>query len=137
MDKKDELFNTVNPREFLTYRQNNRAPTSIEEELINQIINETHLDYPVINVLLDYVLIKKENTLPKKYTMTLATNLRNNNITTVRDARAYLKNKDLYLRSVSKKQEENKDAVRESNTSLEQALAEFKLMQESFDEEVK
>ena len=105
--------------------------------MINQIINETHLDYPVINVLLDYVLIKKENTLPKKYTMTLATNLRNNNITTVRDARAYLKNKDLYLRSVSKKQEENKDAVRESNTSLEQALAEFKLMQESFDEEVK
>ena len=129
---KDALMNEVTPEEFLTYRQDNKAPTSTDLALIRQIKEETHLDNPVINVLLDFVLIKKENTLPKAYTMTLATNLRNNNVRSIEDAKLYLKSKEKYLSKIkeNKKMTPVTDAVREDNLDLEEQLKEFRRLQE-------
>lgn len=87
---KNELFDGVEPAEYLQYRQSNKEPTSTDLTLIEKIKKETNLPSPVVNVLLDYVLIVCNNTLPTEFTITLATELRNNEVTTSRDAQKYL-----------------------------------------------
>lgn len=141
---KNELFDSVEPEQYLEYRQGGKTPTSTDTKLIDKIKKETSLPSPVINVLLDYVLIVCKNTLPVEFTMTLATELRNNEVGTSVDAQKYLLAKKKRVDSAKKRQakiktdlvnpyipplpivEEKKDAVRETNLSLEEEIEAWK-----------
>ncbi len=93
ISKKASLWDDVTPLEYLTYRQNNHEPMQIDVQLINEIKEETQLPDPVINVLIDYVLFKKNNSLPNAYTLKIAGDLMRNNIDTSAKACAHLKKK--------------------------------------------
>lgn len=141
---KNELFDSVEPEKYLEFRQGGKAPTSTDIKLIEKIKMETHIPTPVVNVLLDYVLIVCKNTLPVEFTMTLATELRNNEVATSIDAQKYLIAKKKRVDSAKKRQaklkvdpvspfipplpivEEKKDAVRETNLSLEEEIEAWK-----------
>jgi len=142
--QKEELINSVDPVEYLRYRQGGKEPTSTDIKLIERIKKETHIELPVINILLDYVLIVCKNTLPVEFTLTLATELRNNEVHNSADAQKYLLGKRKVVNTAKESRKKNNivpsftssinsvntDAVRESNPSIEDELAEWKRMQE-------
>lgn len=132
---KKSLWEGMTPYEFLQFRQNDIPPTQMDMNLIDEIKRQTSLPNPVINVLLDFVLLKKDNSLPKNYVLTIASDLLRSGIGDALEASEYLKNKG---KRIDLKQEElkkyNTDAIVEDNTS---SIAEVERLRKAYAEKQK
>ena len=67
-------------------------PSKQDVKLVEDLSLMSKLNPGVINVLLDYVMINKQNTLPYNYVMKIASSLARENINTALDAIEYFKN---------------------------------------------
>ena len=79
----------------------------------------------VINVLLDYVMLNKQNTLPYNYVMKIASSLARENITTAIEAMEYFNNyKSRFSNNSSSKKEEVKEVVKEesNDSNIDEAM---------------
>lgn len=127
---KKEMWEGMSPYEFLQYRQNDIPPTQTDMNLIDEIKRQTSLPNPVINVLLDFVLITKDNSLPKNYVLTIAGDLLRSGIGDALEASEYLKNKG---KKIDKKKIElekySSDAVVEDNIST---MEEFEKLRQEY-----
>ena len=88
--KKVQLFNEISPVEFLTIRNNNKAPLSCDIELIKRIKDNTELPDSVINVIIDYSLEKLNNKLIPNYVERVAASLAREGIIDAYEAMLYL-----------------------------------------------
>lgn len=92
LDSKIELLSKLTPLEFLTLKYNNQKPVYSDVKLIENLIKETKLPNPVINVLIDYVLFKNNNRLTASYIMKIAGTLMRENIKDVYETMVFLNN---------------------------------------------
>ena len=92
ISKKAEMLQELEPFQFLRIKQGNMEPSKQDVKLVEDLSLMSKLDPGVINVLLDYVMLNKQNTLPYNYVMKIASSLARENITTALDAIEYFKN---------------------------------------------
>ena len=92
VNKKVEMLQELEPFQYLRILQGNMEPSKQDVKLIEDLSLMTKLDPGVINVLLDYVMFNKQNTLPYNYVMKIASSLVRENISSAVDAIEYFKN---------------------------------------------
>jgi replication initiation and membrane attachment protein DnaB len=81
---------STNPIDFLRYVQQGTQPTGPDIKLVNDLSLKQGLSFPVINALIDYVLQKKNNTLPRAYVEKIASTLAREQIVHAIDAMDFL-----------------------------------------------
>lgn len=106
VSKKAEMLQELEPFQFLRIKQGNVEPSKQDVKLVEDLTLMSKLNPGVINVLLDYVMINKQNTLPYPYVMKIAASLANENITTALEAIEYFKNYKTRNYTRVKKEEE-------------------------------
>lgn len=115
ISKKAEMLQELEPFQFLRIKQGNMEPSPQDIKLVEDLSLMSKLNPGVINVLLDYVMLNKQNTLPYNYVMKIASSLARENITTAIEAMEYFTN---YKHKYTKvKKEEKVDEVVESNVT--------------------
>lgn len=100
---KINLFETVSPRQFLQYKQNNTAPVKSDLKIIETLSKDLNLKPAVINALLDYTLTMAGNSLPRAYITKIGAVLARENITTAYDAMNILRERSKNIRYRPKK----------------------------------
>ena len=91
VSKKVEMLQELEPFQYLRILQGNMEPSKQDVKLIEDLSLMTKLNPEVINVLLDYVMFNKQNTLPYNYVMKVASSLVRENIDTAMEAIEYFK----------------------------------------------
>ena len=86
VSKKVEMLQELEPFQYLRILQGNMEPSKQDVKLIEDLSLMTKLNPEVINVLLDYVMFNKQNTLPYNYVMKVASSLVRENISTATEA---------------------------------------------------
>jgi replication initiation and membrane attachment protein len=82
-----QLLEQISPFELLAHYQGGAAIPKSEMELIQSLLTHYQLPAPVVNVLLDYVLLKCDRKLPKAYVEKIASHWKRLNIQTSEQAR--------------------------------------------------
>ena len=114
--KKVQMFNEISPVEFLTIKNNNKAPLSCDIELIKRIKNNTELTDPVINVIIDYSLEKLNNKLIPNYVERVASSIAREGIMDAYDAMLYL---NKYNKNTVTKKETKKEEIKEEEETID------------------
>ena len=116
ISKKAEMLQELEPFQFLRIKQGNIEPSKQDVKLVEDLSLMSKLNPGVINVLLDYVMLNKQNTLPYNYVMKIASSLARENITTAIEAMEYFNNyKSRFSNNSSSKKEEVKEVVKEES----------------------
>lgn len=106
-EEKLNRFKTSSPYVLLRDYQGGGQVPNADERLVDDLINKIGLPYEVVNVLLDFVMLMKDNQLPREYTMKIAGSWKRRGFGSAEDAfnyavkeyqrkdpnRAYFKNK--------------------------------------------
>ena len=99
---------------YLSYLQNNIAPSQADLELIEYLATNYNLSNGVINALISYTLEVKNNTLPRKYVEKVAASLVREGVMSVIEALNYL-NKVNKSNKKLKKEKETINIKRENS----------------------
>ena len=87
---------------FLKIKQNNQDASFQDIKLLEDLSYVSKLNPEVINVLIDYVMLKQDNKLPYNYVMKIANSLANAGVKTAEEAMEYFyKIRDKYNTRVS------------------------------------
>jgi replication initiation and membrane attachment protein len=86
-EKHFQLLETISPFELLAHYQGGAAVPKSEMNLIQSLLTDYQLPSPVVNVLLDYVMLKCDRKLPKAYVEKIASHWKRLNIQTSKQAR--------------------------------------------------
>ena len=89
MSKKAEMLKELDPFEFLKIKQNNQDASFQDIKLLEDLAYVSKLNPEVINVLIDYVMLKQDNKLPYNYVMKVASSLANAGVKTAEEAMSY------------------------------------------------
>jgi len=81
----------ISPADFLTTKMDGAKPSDSELKVIEEIMINQKLPSGVMNVLIDYVLQKNQNRLPKNYLEAIASTWAKNKIKTAAHAFVHLK----------------------------------------------
>ena len=125
ISKKAEMLQELEPFQFLRIKQGNVEPSKQDVKLVEDLSLMSKLNPGVINVLLDYVMLNKQNTLPYNYVMKIASSLARENITTAIEAMEYFNNyKSRFSNANFSKKEEVKEALKEncSDSNIDEAM---------------
>lgn len=132
ISKKAEMFEELEPFQFLRIKQGNMEPSKQDVKLIEDLSLMSKLNPGVINVLLDYVMFNKQNTLPYNYVMKIASSLVRENVTTAIEAMEHFKNfktrntpkKEVEKEIVEPKEEKKSIIKKEDNKKVESNIDE-------------
>ena len=124
ISKKAEMLQELEPFQFLRIKQGNMEPSSQDIKLVEDLSLMSKLNPGVINVLLDYVMLNKQNTLPYNYVMKIASSLARENIQTAIEAMEYFTNfKNKYTRVKKETLEEVKEEkISNKEEEIDEAL---------------
>lgn len=137
ISKKAEMLQELEPFQFLRIKQGNMEPSKQDVKLVEDLSLMSKLNPGVINVLLDYVMLKKQNTLPYNYVMKIASSLVRENIATAIDAMEYFNSfKSKYSQSV-KKENKIKEEVKETEASVDEDDEEYEMLKKAVKEKMK
>jgi len=89
--QKVNMMESVTPVEYLTILQGGISPASADLNVIDNLSKKFKLPNSVINVIIEYSLMKNNNILSKNYTEKIAASLVRSGITTALDAMNYLR----------------------------------------------
>lgn len=89
MNKKAEMLKELDPFEFLKIKQNNQDASFQDIKLLEDLSYVSKLNPEVINVLIDYVMLKQDNKLPYNYVMKIANSLANAGVKSAEEAMEY------------------------------------------------
>lgn len=107
--KKIEMMDEVAPAKFLSYLQKNTKPARSDINTIDSLSKNYGFNNGIINVIIDYVLVKNDNILSRNYCESIASTLARNDIHTAVDAMNYLNGISLKKNKGKTKKEEKKD----------------------------
>ena len=103
------MFENTSPRDFLQIKYHGAEPTNSDLKLIETLCIDQELEPAVVNVLLDYVLKKNNNKLPKAFIEAIAGQWKRLGIKTAKEAMELAKkenskyNKKIETKTNSKK----------------------------------
>lgn len=120
VSKKVEMLQELEPFQYLRILQGNMEPSKQDVKLIEDLSLMTKLEPGVINVLLDYVMFNKQNTLPYNYVMKVASSLVRENISNAIEAIEYFKN--YKSRNYTSKKETIKEERKEDVVNMVQEV---------------
>lgn len=86
-----EMFENINPVDFLRIKNGGTKPTNREIKIIEMLIVDMELPPAVVNVLLDYILRKENNKLVPAYIEAIAGQWKRANLKTAADAMEFAK----------------------------------------------
>jgi replication initiation and membrane attachment protein len=86
-EKHFQLLESISPFELLAHYQGGAAVPKSEMNLIQSLLTHYQLPSPVVNVLLDFVMLKCDRKLPKAYVEKIASHWKRLNIQTSEQAR--------------------------------------------------
>lgn len=125
ISKKAEMLQELEPFQFLRIKQGNMEPSAQDVKLVEDLSFMSKLNPGVINVLLDYVMLKKQNTLPYNYVMKIASSLARENIKTAIEAMEYFTNYKSYNTASKETKKETNSYEKidsESDSNIDEAL---------------
>ena len=126
ISKKAEMLQELEPFQFLRIKQGNVEPSAQDVKLVEDLSLMSKLNPGVINVLLDYVMFNKQNTLPYNYVMKIASSLARENVTTAIEAMEYFTNYKTKYTRVKKEETvnaiEDKKEIVNSEDNIDEAL---------------
>jgi len=123
ISKKAEMLQELEPFQFLRIKQGNVEPSAQDVKLVEDLSLMSKLNPGVINVLLDYVMLNKQNTLPYNYVMKIASSLARENITTAIEAMDYFTNYKTKYNRVKKEEVVSKEDKNDSeDNNVDEAL---------------
>lgn len=143
-DKRSKMiytFENVSPYNFLKSKYNGAKPTTRDLALIDNLIIDTKLSYPVVNVLIDYVMKINDKKLNKNFVETIAGQWKRLGIETAEEAMSqaekdYKKSKNIKQTNKTKKETklpewfdkeiDKKEISSEEENELKNMLKEFK-----------
>lgn len=127
LDAKLELYAAKDPIEFLKMRNHNVEPTLSEKQLIADIKRKMPLPDAVINVVLDYALLKNNNRLSRAYIESIVSTMWRNQVTSAYEAMISLNNPTRSVASTNESSvnETQKDSIL-SAEDLERELRELR-----------
>ncbi len=88
--KKSNLLKTISPEQFINLRLK-RVVSISEKRLINNLRNLNHLEDEVINILLDYSIVKNSGNIVYAYLSKIADQINKNKITNTHDVFDFLR----------------------------------------------
>lgn len=88
-EEKLNRFKTTSPYILLRDYQSGGQVSNADERLVDDLLNKIGLEYEVVNVLLDFVMLMKENQLPREYTMKIAGSWKRRGFVSAEDAFTY------------------------------------------------
>ncbi len=88
--KKSNLLKTISPEQFINLRLK-RAVSISEKRLINNLRNLNHLEDEIINILLDYSIVKNSGNIVYAYLSKIADQINKNKITNTHDVFDFLR----------------------------------------------
>ena len=80
------VFENTTPYDFLRHKYNGAKPTARDLKLLEKLIIDLELSPAVVNVLIDYVLLKNNNRLTSAYVETIAAQWKRANLKTASEA---------------------------------------------------
>ncbi|MCH5172149.1 MAG: DnaD domain protein [Erysipelotrichales bacterium] len=110
---------------YLSYLQNNTAPSQADLELIEYLATNFNLSNGVINALVSYTLEVKQNTLPRKYVEKVAASLVREGVTSVIEALNYLNKVNKNNKKIKEKKEIHVEKNKERFFDNENEVVEF------------
>lgn len=121
--KKIEMMDEVAPAKFLSYLQKNTKPARSDINTIDSLSKNYGFNKGIINVIIDYVLVKNDNILSRNYCESIASTLARNDIHSAVDAMNYLngialKNSKTKAKKPSKEEPNEAKKHEEKNESL-------------------
>ena len=105
------MMESLSPYSFFKIVQGNIEPSPADMGIVNDISAKYRLNNGVINALIDYVLVIKENDFPRSYVEKLSATLARNKIETSLDAMNYLNRK----RKTTKRSDESTNDTKTNN----------------------
>ena len=87
---KINIMETRSPKQFLALLQNGSQPAISDLKIVDDLSKKFHLPNPVINVLVDYVLMKNNNILSRALCEKIGASLAREGVSTTIDAMNYL-----------------------------------------------
>ncbi len=103
---KINIIETVSPKDFLSILQNGCKPATADLKIINDLSINYRLSNAVINVLIEYVLLKNNNVLSRAYAEKVAASLARECVETAVDAMNFLNKINKKTRSININQEQ-------------------------------
>lgn len=88
--RKIEMMDDVAPAKFLSYLQKGTKPAKSDINTIDLLSKNYKFNNGIINVIIDYVLVKNDNILSRNYCESIAATLARNDIRTAVDAMNFL-----------------------------------------------
>jgi replication initiation and membrane attachment protein len=85
-----EQLNRVSPIEMLTAWKGSEISLD-EKKLVEELVEREQLPFGVINILLQFVMLKRDMRLPKKYTLTIAAHWKRKGLKTAQEAEPFAK----------------------------------------------
>ncbi|WP_071460341.1 replication initiation and membrane attachment family protein [Bacillus massilinigeriensis] len=110
-----QYLETTSPREYLLHISEGAAPTKNDLQIIEEIMFKQKLEPGVVNVLIEYVMLKTDMKLNKGYIEKIAGHWSRKRIQTVKDAMELAKREHRqYLEWAQEKKGKNSTTVRNS-----------------------
>lgn len=104
-----QLFESINPVDFLRNKYRGVKPTTADLKIIEMLVVDLEMPPAVVNVLLDYVLIKNNNRLSRAYIETIAGQWKRAGLKNANEAMEFAEkeNKKMSKKTLNKKEENN------------------------------
>ncbi len=123
------IFENTSPYDFLRHKYHGAKPTAKDLKLLEKLILDLELSPAVVNVLLDYVLIKNNNRLVEDYVEQIGAYWKRAGIKTAKDAMEFAE------KDYKKTQQKMPPKVKEKKTVGTPIWFEKKIQDENLNEE--
>lgn len=110
------MFENTSPIDFLRNKNRGINPTKGEVKLIDSLLHDMELQPAVVNVLIDYVLRKNNNSLNSSYVETIAAQWKRANIKTASEAMEFAEKEH---KKLSKKNSKSENSTTSKKVSKE------------------
>lgn len=101
-EEKNRWLSSISPFELLSYYHNGAKISPADQSIVEELLENYQLDFGVVNVLLEYVMLTQDKQLPKSLIFKIASHWKRLNIRTVQEAMEIAK--QLYSELKSKKE---------------------------------
>lgn len=126
---KVKLMDSMAPSDYLRIKQNGARPAIPDLKLIEDLSSNFNLPNGVINALIDFVLVKQDNKLPRSYVEKIAAQLAREGVENAIDTMNYLikssTRKNTYNKNTSSKIVSSADKINKKNDKNEISDEEF------------
>lgn len=85
-EEKNRWLSSISPFELLSYYHNGAKISPADQTIVEELLENYQLDFGVVNVLLEYVMLTQDKQLPRSLIFKIASHWKRLNLRTVKEA---------------------------------------------------